>query len=86
MPRYEALPPSLSPRGLSREAAAQYVGVGVGMFDRLVKGGRMPRPIRIGGRKVWDRCALDRAFDALSGTVAGEPDHWTEYLKDVTAR
>lgn len=82
MPRYEALPPSLPPRGLSREAAAQYVGIGVGMFDRLVKGGRMPRPISIGGRKVWDRCALDRAFDALGGTVAAEADHWSEYLRD----
>lgn len=52
------------------------------MFDRLVKGGRMPLPVQIGGRKVWDRCALDRAFDALSGTVAEQPDHWTEYLRN----
>lgn len=55
------------------------------MFDRLVKGGRMPLPVQIGGRKVWDRCALDRAFNVLSGTAAGEPDHWTEYLRNVAS-
>ncbi|HWB48351.1 MAG TPA: hypothetical protein VG651_04515 [Stellaceae bacterium] len=82
MPRYDALPAGLLPRGLCRAAAAQYVGVGVSMFDRLVKGGRLPRPISIGGRKVWDRAALDRSFNALSGVRQGddEPDHWAEYL------
>jgi predicted DNA-binding transcriptional regulator AlpA len=86
MPRYDALPASLPPRGLSREAAAQYVGIGVSMFDRLVKGGRLPRPISIGGRRVWDRAALDRSFNALSGARfdEDEPDHWAEYLNGQT--
>lgn len=80
MARYEALPPSLPPRGLSREAAAQYVGIGVGMFDRMVKGARLPQPIRIGGRKVWDRCALDDAFDALSGAASRTKTGWEDLL------
>jgi predicted DNA-binding transcriptional regulator AlpA len=80
MPRYDALPAGLSPRGLSREAAAQYVGIGVGMFDRMVKGGRLPRPIRIGGRKVWDRCALDDAFDALGGGPRRVKTGWEDFL------
>ncbi|GAA0569522.1 hypothetical protein GCM10009099_04020 [Caenispirillum bisanense] len=65
MPRYDALPPSLQPRGLSREAAAGYVGVSPGTFDKLVSEGAMPRPKRVGARKLWDRAALDIAFEAL---------------------
>ncbi|MBB6254959.1 hypothetical protein [Nitrospirillum iridis] len=55
----------LSPRGLSRVLAAAYVGVGVTKFDQMVATGRMPRPKRIDGRKVWDKLALDAAFSAL---------------------
>jgi predicted DNA-binding transcriptional regulator AlpA len=46
---------SYPPRGLSREAAACYIGVGTTTFDRLVDERRMPKPIRIGKRVVWDR-------------------------------
>lgn len=63
--RRSALPPSLPPRGLDRAEAAAYVGVGTSLFDRLVGDGRMPAPKRIDGRLVWDRRALDAAFDAL---------------------
>jgi predicted DNA-binding transcriptional regulator AlpA len=80
MPRHDALPLSLPPRGLSREAAAQYTGIGVGMFDRLVKDGRLPKPIRIGGRKVWDRHAVDDAIDRLSGTTRGVKTGWEDFL------
>jgi len=67
MARHNALPPTLPPRGLNREAAAQYVGIGVSKFDEMVTDGRMPGPKRIDGRKVWDKVALDCAFDALPG-------------------
>ena len=82
MPRHDALPPSLPPRGLSREAAAQYVGISVGKFDQMTKDGRMPKPIRIDGRKVWDRCAVDRAFDVLSGSASAPSvgEGWEDYL------
>lgn len=65
MARPDALPLSLPPRGLSREVAAQYIGVSVGKFDEMVGDGRMPQPKRIDTRKLWDRDALDRAFWAL---------------------
>lgn len=65
MRRAAALHPNLPPRGLSREAAAQYVGIGPTKFDEMVADGRMPAPKRIDARKVWDRDALDRAFEAL---------------------
>lgn len=63
--RASPLPPGSLPRGLRRPEAAAYVGLGETKFDELVKDGRMPRPKRIDGRVVWDRKALDAAFDAL---------------------
>ena len=65
MPRYGALPKQLAPRGPGRKAAAQYVGISAAKLDEMVKDGRMPRPKRIDGRKVWDRYAIDLAFDEL---------------------
>lgn len=50
------------PRGLSREEAARYIGVGATKFDEMVRDGRMPKPKRMDGRTVWDRMALDLAF------------------------
>jgi predicted DNA-binding transcriptional regulator AlpA len=82
VPRHDALPASLPPRGLCREAAAQYIGVSVGKFDQMIRDGRMPQAIRIDGRKVWDRCALDNCFDVLGRCVSVKPapDSWDEYL------
>lgn len=53
------------PRGLSREEAARWVGIGTTKFDELVASDRMPRPKRIDGRVIWDRIALDAAFSDL---------------------
>ena len=53
------------PRGLNREEAARYVGIGTSLFDRLVQEGRMPKPKHIGKRVVWDRLKLDAAFADL---------------------
>lgn len=58
-------PFSYPPRGLSREEAARWIGVGTTKFDELVKTGRMPGPKRIDGRVVWDRIAVDAAFSDL---------------------
>lgn len=61
----------LSPRGLSRAQAAAYLGVSPNTFDTLVADGRMPAPKAIGVRRVWDRLALDAAFQALPDTRRG---------------
>lgn len=68
-PRQFALPPNLPPRGLSRLVAAEYIGVSATKFDQMVEDGRMPAAIQIDGRKVWDRCTIDRAFGSLSGST-----------------
>lgn len=61
----ELRPHTILPRGLNREEAAEYIGVGVTLFDLMVTDGRMPRPKLINTRKVWDRLRLDRAFEDL---------------------
>ena len=76
MPKYAALPPQLAPRGLCREAAAQYVGVSAAKFDEMVTDRRMPVAKKIDGRKVWDRQALDAAFVALPDEEVANP--WDE--------
>lgn len=69
------LPPALAPRGLSRVQAAGYVGVSPSTFDRMVQDRLMPKALRVYGRVIWDRQALDEAFSALSDDSAGE-DRW----------
>jgi predicted DNA-binding transcriptional regulator AlpA len=66
----------LAPRGLSRVQAAAYVGVSPSLFYIMVKDGRMPGPKLINSRTVWDRFALDRAFEALPDRDSGNP--WDE--------
>jgi hypothetical protein len=63
--RHGALPPTLAPRGLGDAEAAAYIGIGVTLFRAMVADGRMPKPKLINSRQVWDRRAIDRAFDAL---------------------
>lgn len=53
------------PRGVSRAVAAEYLGIGTSLFDELVADGRMPKPKMVNTRTVWDRLALDQAFDEL---------------------
>ena len=55
-----------------------YVGVSVWLFDEMVADRRMPKPIRINSRVLWDRLRLDAAFSALSDTDRGADDAWSK--------
>jgi predicted DNA-binding transcriptional regulator AlpA len=74
--RISLLPPSLAPRGLSRLQSAEYIGVGGTKFDEMVADGRMPAPVKIDGRTVWDRAKIDEAFAALSETAGPQGNPW----------
>jgi len=66
-------------RGLCRADAAAFVGISERMFDALVRDGRMPKPIHVDGRRVWDLRALDQCFDALGGKPAEDvDDQWRD--------
>lgn len=66
----------LTPRGISREEAADYVGVSPTKFDELVRDRRMPGPRAIDSRRVWCRIELDEAFDLLPKIDRAEDDPW----------
>jgi predicted DNA-binding transcriptional regulator AlpA len=70
--RGDVLPISLAPRGLSRAQAAAYIGISPSLFDKLVADGRMPKPIRINSRTIWDRTKLDESFQTLLDADSGE--------------
>ena len=72
------LPPSLPPRGLSRVYAAAYIGVSPSKFDEMVADKRMPRAIRIDGRRVWDRVKIDEAFAALGEDGSPKSGFWDD--------
>lgn len=74
--REDVLPRSLAPRGLSRVQASAYIGVSPSLFDEMVKDDRMPKPMRINARTVWDRVKLDEAFAALSDSERDGDDPW----------
>jgi len=63
--RYDALPPSLPPIGLSRETVAAFINVSPSKFDEMVKDGRMPTPRRVDARRIWYRPEVEAAFAAL---------------------
>jgi hypothetical protein len=55
----------MTPLGLSRSQAAEYIGVGLTKFDELVRTGQMPKPKKIGSRTLYDRRLLEASFDEL---------------------
>jgi hypothetical protein len=54
-----------APRGLRREAAADWIGMSPTKFDELVKLGLIPAGKKVCGCRVWDRYLLDIAFENL---------------------
>ena len=78
MARQHALPPTLPPRLIDRNAAAAYVSLAPNTFDLMVKDGRMPKPRKLTtGRKAWDVRLLDQAIDELplDGEDSSPCDH-----------
>lgn len=75
--RHEAVPPPTR-RGLNRVESAEYIGVSPTKFDGMTGDGRMPKPKKIDGRRVWDVRALDRAFDQLPGGDESDHNPWVE--------
>ncbi len=62
--------------------AAAYRGVCENTFRAMVEAGTMPKPETYGHRKIWDRFAIDRAWDREQET---EGDPLMEALDDCTA-
>lgn len=67
MPKQAALPPTLPPRLIGREAAAAYFNLSPNTFDLHMANGIIPKPRIVPGsrRRMWDVRELDSAIDAL---------------------
>lgn len=77
----------MTPRGLPRRLAADYIGCSPRMFDNMVKDGLMPSPRLIGTKKVWDTRELDDCFDILPRPEADNDNanEWDDALNERTA-
>jgi hypothetical protein len=62
--------------GLSRAEAAEYIGVGVTLFDQMVADGRLPKPKLANSRKLWHRERLAEAFAELP--EEGQDNPWRD--------
>lgn len=67
-------------RGLRADRAAAYLGMGKTKFLELVDNGTIPRPINIGGIKIWDRFDLDAALEAAKDDAASERNSFDKIL------
>lgn len=72
----------LTPRGLTPQKAAQYVGISLNAFMALVGEGRLPAPVLIGSHALWDRHAIDRYFD-IAGDKTPDLEAWQGMLEVV---
>jgi len=67
--RANALPPGTTPGALTRAAAAAWFMVSPTTFDRMVKAGLAPKPVRIFGLVRWRLTALIAALAELDTDV-----------------
>jgi hypothetical protein len=74
MARKTQLPTGITPRLLSREAAARYVGLSTGAFAAEVAAGTFPEPflLKRTRRHLWDVRALDAALDRKGGAFRND--------------
>lgn len=77
----------LIPRGMSKEAAAEYAGAdNLSTFSSWIQRGIMPGPIP--GTHKWDRKAIDAALDRLSGlqpTIGAELSPYDQWKASQNA-
>jgi predicted DNA-binding transcriptional regulator AlpA len=87
MKRQRLLPGHCEPFAVCHEEAAALWGVGTTTFNKLVAERVIPKPVRVGGRVLWDLAALKRAWKRFTDEH-GEPEHnpWDQLLKDDNGR
>jgi predicted DNA-binding transcriptional regulator AlpA len=64
--------------GLDRIEAAAAIGVSATTFDGLVEAGEMPRPRKVGTRKIWDVDELRAAFKSLPKDGETRGSSWAD--------
>ena len=67
------------------DRAANYVGTSRTTFLELVRDGVMPKPARVKGMVIWDRFALDAAFDRLNEEAEAERERAQSRVNTIDA-
>ena len=69
----------LTPRMLTKAQAAEFYNVSINTFDKYVKSGVAPKPIR--GTKRWYTKALEYSLDMASGIAPSNDDDYDPDLE-----
>lgn len=73
------------PRLMKRRTAAEYCDLSETAFEGEVLAGKLPAPITIGRRDHWDRLALDKAINHLTGAI-DEPDYRAKHKEQYASQ
>ena len=60
------------PRMMARGRAAHYCDLTEAMFEKEVAAGKLPPPVKLGGKDHWSRVALDEALARIAGEQSGD--------------
>ncbi len=78
-----ALPYNLPPLGIRREQAAELIGVSASHFDTMVVDGLMPKPTKVGRRRIWNRTKVEQAFFRLDDDFDEKLNQWDQALEGL---
>ena len=54
---------------MTRAIAAAYCGLTEAAFEREIHAGRLPLPVKLGGKDHWHRPAVDRDLAKIAGAT-----------------
>lgn len=76
------------PEMLLQRDAADYCSLSLAAFQTEVYAGRLPSPVRFGGKDHWRKSQIDAALDALTGDgkVMGNEAPYRRELRERHAR
>lgn len=66
------MPNKIKPNAMRRSDAADFCGISVSQFGKMIRNGTMPKARDAGGAKIWLRSELEDALTALA--LDGEKD------------
>lgn len=55
------------PQMMTRKLAADYCCLSEAQFEREIIDGRLPNPVKLGGRDHWHKPALDQHLERIAG-------------------
>jgi len=60
------MPNKIKPNAMKRSDAADFCGISVSQFGKMIRNGTMPKARDAGGAKIWLRTELEDALAALA--------------------